>query len=80
MCSFSGLGVFGVFSQHFTRRAFLGAVSLAAAASVAHAQTAEITGSITSIAPKLAVAGKASLECAVRALQESMIFIPACDD
>ena len=58
MCSFSGLGVFGVFSQHFTRRAFLGAVSLAAAASVAQAQTAEITGSITSIAPKLAIAGK----------------------
>ncbi len=47
-----------MFSQHFTRRAFLGAVSLAAAASVAQAQTAEITGSITSIAPKLAIAGK----------------------
>ena len=58
MRSFSGLGVFGVFSQHLTRRAFIGAVSLAAAASVAHAQTAEITSSITSIAPKLAVAGK----------------------
>jgi L,D-transpeptidase YcbB len=47
-----------VFSQHLTRRAFLGAVSLAAAASVAHAQSAQITGSITSIAPKLAIAGK----------------------
>ena len=47
-----------MFSKHFTRRAFLGAVSLAAAASAVRAQTAEITGSITSIAPKLAVAGK----------------------
>jgi murein L,D-transpeptidase YcbB/YkuD len=47
-----------VFSQRFTRRSILGAVCLAAAASVARAQTAVYTGSITSIAPKLAIAGK----------------------
>ena len=47
-----------MFSQHFTRRAFLGAVSLVAAASVVRAQTVQITSSITTIAPKLAVAGK----------------------
>jgi murein L,D-transpeptidase YcbB/YkuD len=47
-----------VFSQRFTRRAILGAVGLAAAASAARAQTTVYTGSITSITPRLAVAGK----------------------
>ena len=47
-----------MFSQRFTRRAILGAVGLAAAASVARAQTTVYTGSITSITPRLAVAGK----------------------
>jgi murein L,D-transpeptidase YcbB/YkuD len=47
-----------VFAQHFTRRAILGAVGLAAAASVARSQSIVSTGSITSITPRLAVAGK----------------------
>jgi murein L,D-transpeptidase YcbB/YkuD len=47
-----------VLSQRFTRRTILGAACLAAAASVARAQTTVYTGSITSIAPRLAVAGK----------------------
>jgi L,D-transpeptidase YcbB len=47
-----------VLSQRFTRRSILGAVCLAAAASVARAQTTVYTGSITSITPRLAVAGK----------------------
>ena len=47
-----------MFSQRFTRRAVLAAVTMAAAASVARAQTADYTGSITSVAPKLAMAGK----------------------
>jgi murein L,D-transpeptidase YcbB/YkuD len=47
-----------VFSQRFTRRAILGAACLAAAASVARAQSTVYTGSITSITPRLAVAGK----------------------
>lgn len=47
-----------MFSQRFTRRSILGAVGLAAAASIARAQTAVYTGSITSITPRLAVAGK----------------------
>lgn len=47
-----------MFSQRFTRRAILGAVGLAAAASVARAQSIVYTGSITSITPRLAVAGK----------------------
>jgi murein L,D-transpeptidase YcbB/YkuD len=47
-----------VFSQRFTRRAILGAVVLAAAASVAWAQSTIYTASITSITPRLAVAGK----------------------
>ncbi len=42
----------------FTRRAILGAVSLAVASSLARAQSTEYTGSITSIAPRLAIAGK----------------------
>ena len=45
-------------SQRFTRRTILGAACLAAAASVARAQTTVYTGSITSITPRLAVAGK----------------------
>ena len=47
-----------MFSQRFTRRAILGAACLAAAASVARAQSTVYTGSITSITPRLAVAGK----------------------
>ena len=47
-----------MFSQRFTRRSILGAVGLAAAASIARAQTTVYTGSITSITPRLAVAGK----------------------
>jgi L,D-transpeptidase YcbB len=47
-----------VLSQRFTRRSILGAVGLAAAASVARAQSIVYTGSITSITPRLAVAGK----------------------
>ena len=47
-----------MFSQRFTRRAILGAVGLAAAASVARAQSTIYTASITSITPRLAVAGK----------------------
>jgi L,D-transpeptidase YcbB len=47
-----------VFSQRFTRRAILGTVGLAAAASVARAQSTVYTASITSITPRLAVAGK----------------------
>jgi L,D-transpeptidase YcbB len=47
-----------VFAQHFTRRAILGAVGLAAATSVARSQSIVYTGSITSITPRLAVAGK----------------------
>ena len=47
-----------MFSQRFTRRAVLAAVTMAAAASVVRAQTADYTGSITSVAPKLAIAGK----------------------
>lgn len=47
-----------MFSQRFTRRAILGAVGLAAAVSAARAQTTVYTGSITSITPRLAVAGK----------------------
>ena len=42
----------------FTRRAILGAVCLTAAASMAQAQSTDYTGSITSIAPRLAMAGK----------------------
>jgi len=47
-----------VLSQRFTRRSILGAVGLAAAASVARAQSTVYVGSITSITPRLAVAGK----------------------
>ena len=47
-----------MFSQRFTRRSILGAACLAAAASVARAQSIVYTGSITSITPRLAVAGK----------------------
>ena len=47
-----------MFFQRFTRRSILGAACLAAAASVARAQTTVYTGSITSITPRLAVAGK----------------------
>ena len=47
-----------MFSQRFTRRAILGAVGLAAAASAARAQSTVYTASITSITPRLAVAGK----------------------
>ncbi len=47
-----------MFSRVFTRRAFLGAVSLAVAGSIARAQSTAYTGSITSITPRLAVAGK----------------------
>jgi murein L,D-transpeptidase YcbB/YkuD len=47
-----------VFSQRFTRRAILGAACLAAAASVVRAQSTVYVGSITSITPRLAVAGK----------------------
>jgi L,D-transpeptidase YcbB len=47
-----------VFSQRFTRRSILGAVGLAAAASAARAQSTVYVGSITSITPRLAVAGK----------------------
>jgi murein L,D-transpeptidase YcbB/YkuD len=47
-----------VLFQRFTRRTILGAACLAAAASVARAQTTVYTGSITSITPRLAVAGK----------------------
>lgn len=47
-----------MFSMVFTRRALLGAVGLAVAGSVARAQSTETTGSITSIAPRLAIAGK----------------------
>ena len=47
-----------MFSQVFTRRTILGAVGLAAAASVARAQSTVYTASITSITPRLAVAGK----------------------
>jgi murein L,D-transpeptidase YcbB/YkuD len=42
----------------FTRRAILGAVSLAVASTFARAQSAGYTGSITSIGPRLAIAGK----------------------
>lgn len=45
-------------SQRFTRRAILGAACLAAAASAAWAQSIVYTSSITSITPRLAVAGK----------------------
>ena len=47
-----------MFSQRFTRRSILGAACLAAAASAAPAQSIVYTGSITSITPRLAVAGK----------------------
>ena len=47
-----------MFSQYFTRRAILAAVVTAAAASVARAQSADFTGSITSVAPRMAMAGK----------------------
>ncbi len=47
-----------MFAQRFTRRSILGAVGLAAAASVARSQSIVYTGSITSITPRLAVAGK----------------------
>ena len=45
-------------SQRFTRRAIVGAACLAVAASAAQAQSIVYTGSITSITPRLAVAGK----------------------
>ena len=47
-----------MFSQRFTRRSILGAACLAAAASAARAQSIVYTASITSITPRLAVAGK----------------------
>jgi murein L,D-transpeptidase YcbB/YkuD len=47
-----------VFSQHFTRRAILAAVLTAAATAVARAQSTDFTSSITSVAPRMAMAGK----------------------
>lgn len=61
----------------FTRRALLGAAGLAVASTVVRAQSTEITGSITSIAPRLAIAGKLATKTEFLAERQEAAMVTA---
>ena len=66
-----------MFSMVFTRRALLGAAGLAVASTVVRAQSTEITGSITSIAPRLAIAGKLATKTEFLAERQEAAMVTA---
>ena len=64
-----------MFSQLFTRRAILAAVSIVAVATVARAQSTDFTGSITSVAPRMAMLGKLATKTEVPLNREEAAMI-----